>query len=150
MIRIDYPQHDFRTKTERDHDWIFDEWRKRWVRLSPEEWVRQNFLQYLVKVANYPASLIAVEKEIKLGEMRKRFDILVYNDRHLPWMLIECKAMEVNLSEDVLSQALRYSITVPASFILITNGHFCAGWEKTEDRLQPLQNMPPWDQSEKK
>jgi len=148
MIRIDYPQHEFRTKTESDQDWIFDEWRKRWVRLSPEEWVRQNFLQYLVKVANYPASLIAVEKEIRLGEMKKRFDILVYNASHQPWMLIECKSMEVNLGEDVLSQALRYSLTVPANYILITNGHYCAGWEKKENGLQDLQSIPPWNSSQ--
>ncbi len=142
MIRIDYPQHEFRTKTEGNLDWIFDDWRKRWVRLSPEEWVRQNFLQYLVKVAKYPAALIAVEKEIYVGELKKRFDILVYDDDHQPWMLVECKAMEVALTEEVLNQVLRYSITIPSPFILITNGHHCVGWKKTTSGLTSISILP--------
>lgn len=144
MIRIDYPQHEFRTKTEGNLDWIFDDWRKRWVRLSPEEWVRQNFLQYLVKVAKYPAALIAVEKEIYVGELKKRFDILVYDDDHQPWMLVECKAMEVALTEEVLNQVLRYGSAVPARHMLITNGHYCVGFQRQHGQLHPLPGMPAW------
>jgi len=77
---------------------IFDALRKRWVKLSPEEWVRQNMVQYLLEEKSYPAALIGVEKEIKLGSLRKRFDLLVYDRAHQPWMLLECKAMEVPLS----------------------------------------------------
>lgn len=142
MIRIDYPQHEFRTKTEGNLDWIFDDWRKRWVRLSPEEWVRQNFLQYLVKVAKYPAALIAVEKEIYVGELKKRFDILVYDDDHQPWMLVECKALEVALTEEVLNQVLRYASAVPARHMLITNGHYCIGWQRVGKQMLPLSDMP--------
>ena len=89
MIKIQYPKFDFRIKKEDGKEWIFDEFRKQWVRLTPEEWVRQNILQYLVQVKKYPASLIAIEKEITLGELRKRFDILIYRDAK-PWMIIEC------------------------------------------------------------
>lgn len=144
MIRIDYPTPEFRIKKEKEVEFIFDEFRKRWVRLTPEEWVRQNFLNYLVQVKKYPASLIAVEKEIVLGELKKRFDILVYNQQHEPWMMVECKAMDVVLSEDVLQQVLRYSITIPATYLIITNGSFCAGWKKINGKLVEQNILPVW------
>ncbi|MES2332598.1 MAG: type I restriction enzyme HsdR N-terminal domain-containing protein [Bacteroidota bacterium] len=121
MTRIEYPPFDFRIKKEEEKEWIFDEIRKQWVRLTPEEWVRQNMLQYLLQVKKYPASLIAVEKEIALGELRKRFDILVYRDAK-PWMIIECKEMNVPLSEATIRQILNYNITIQAEYIVITNG----------------------------
>ncbi len=146
MIRIDYPTPEFRIKKEKEVEFIFDEFRKRWVRLTPEEWVRQNFLNYLVQVKKYPASLIAVEKEIVLGELKKRFDILVYNQQHEPWMMVECKAMEVVLNEEVLQQVLRYSISIPASYLVITNGSYCAGWRKMNAELVEQLAIPDWDQ----
>ena len=121
MLKINYPTPHFRIKEDDDKEWIFDEFRKQWVRLTPEEWVRQNMLQYLVQVKKYPSSLIAIEKEIALGELRKRFDILVYKDSK-PWMIIECKEMNVALDESVLKQVLNYNITVQADFVIITNG----------------------------
>ena len=100
MITLQYPQFNFRIKEEDGKEWIFDEFRKQWVRLTPEEWVRQNMLQYLVQIKKYPSSLIAIEKEIAVGEMRKRFDILVYKNA-VPWMIIECKEMNVALNDAV-------------------------------------------------
>jgi hypothetical protein len=126
MIRIDFPPPDFRTRTAVGGGMeIFDVVRRAWVRLSPEEWVRQNFLQWLIHVRHYPASLIAVEKEVMLGELKKKFDILVYDRQHRPWMMIECKAMDVELTEKVLMQVLRYNLAVPASVLVITNGRHC-------------------------
>ena len=144
MIRINYPEHNFRRKIEQGTEFIFDEFRRRWVKLTPEEWVRQNFLQYLVQVKKYPISLIAIEKEIVLGDLKKRFDILVYNQDHTPWMMIECKAMQVALSADVLAQVLRYGITVPADYLLITNGTYCAGWKKENGKLAEQSSLPDW------
>ena len=145
MIQIDYPGQDFRTRKEAETDFIFDELRKRWVKLTPEEWVRQNFLRYLIQVKNYPSSLIAVEREIVLGELKKRFDILVFDNEHKPWMMIECKAMSVALSEDVLAQVLRYSISVPAPYLVITNGAYTTGWQKVERELVLLNELPDWE-----
>ena len=142
MIRIEYPAHPFRMREEEGKEFIFDELRKLWVRLTPEEWVRQNFLQYLVQVAQYPASLIAIERELKLGELRKRFDILVYNRQHQPWLMVECKAMEVTLDNSVLQQVLRYNIAVPVPFLVVTNGHYCAGFEKQGRELQLIDTLP--------
>lgn len=145
MLRIEYPSFPFRFRKEEEKEFIFDELRKCWVRLTPEEWVRQNFLQYLLQELRYPPSLIAIERELKLGEMRKRFDILVYNGQHEPWMMIECKAMEVALSEEVLHQVLRYNIAVPVNYLIITNGSYCAAFVKQEGQLQALAALPPFE-----
>ncbi|MDF2189731.1 type I restriction enzyme HsdR N-terminal domain-containing protein [Paraflavitalea sp. CAU 1676] len=142
MIRIEYPSWPYRIKKEEGKELIFDELRRQWIRLTPEEWVRQNFLQYLVQTMRYPASLIAVERELKLGELKKRFDILVYNRQHQPWLMVECKAMEVQLDQSVLEQVLRYNIAVPVPYLVITNGHYCAGFEKQEQQLQQMEMLP--------
>src|SRR5688572_10180377 len=110
MIKIDYPAHEFRMKLENNREMIFDELRKTWLRLTPEEWVRQNFICYLIYSRNYPSSLVALEKKFMVGEMTKRFDILIYNKDHRPWMMVECKSKDVSLNEDVLNQVLRYNI----------------------------------------
>ncbi len=142
MIKIDYPAYEYKIKEEQGKELIFDGMRKVWIRLSHEEWVRQNFLQYLVQVKKYPASLIAVEKEIKLGELKKRFDILVYNSLHQPWLMVECKAMDVELTEEVLQQLLRYNIAVPVQYLVITNGSYCVGFEKAGSTLKALNDLP--------
>ena len=142
MIKIDYPAHSFRIKNENNNEFIFDELRKAWLRLTPEEWVRQNFVQYLVKVKKYPAALMAIEKEIQLGELKKRFDILVYDQQHQPWMMIECKEMNVEINEKVLQQLLRYNMAVPVRYMIITNGQYCVGYEKFKNRLGLLEYLP--------
>ena len=141
MIPIQYPQFDFRIKKKEEKEWIFDEFRKQWVRLTPEEWVRQNMLQYLVQDKKYPASLIAIEKEIAVGEMRKRFDILVYKDA-APWMIIECKEMNVPLNESVLKQVLNYNITLKTPFVVITNGTAVYGFALVDNRMEQITELP--------
>src|SRR3954467_12351957 len=113
MIDIQYPTHPFKIKKERGKEFIFDECRKQWVLLTPEEWVRQNFLQYLVQIKEYPSSVIAVERLIMLGDLKKRFDIVVYKNS-IPWMIVECKEMGVPLNEAVIKQILNYNITLQA------------------------------------
>ncbi|MBC9912651.1 type I restriction enzyme HsdR N-terminal domain-containing protein [Chitinophaga varians] len=122
MITINFPPPDFRISREQDKELIFDRYRKKFVRLTPEEWVRQNFLNYLVKSMGYPASLIGIEREIMLGELKKRFDIVVYNRHMEPWMLIECKEMNVPISQQTLEQIVRYNMVIPATYLVMTNG----------------------------
>jgi len=142
MVSITFPEHPFRIKKEGKKEFIFDPLRKKWIMLTPEEWVRQNFLQYLLQVKNYPAALIAIEKEIMLGELKKRFDILIYDTNHQPWMMIECKAMEVKLNEDVLQQVLRYNISIPVQYIVITNGSNSHIWVKNSSKLELISEIP--------
>lgn len=143
MIPVSYPKHDFRIRTTDGREQVFDEFRKQWVRLTPEEWVRQNMLQFLVKTLQYPSSLIAVEKEIRLGDIKKRFDILVYNNAR-PWMIIECKEMNVPLSETVLSQVLNYNRALETDFIIITNGNHTAGFAIHNGSAETLAAMPAY------
>jgi hypothetical protein len=134
MIRIDYPQHDFRFKEEKGKESIFDEVRKQWVRLTPEEWVRQNFLQYIIQTKKYPPSLIAVEKEIKLGELKKRCDIVVYKNNR-PWLIVECKEMNIPVNNAVATQILNYNQKLDVDYLIITNGRITFGL-KTQNRQQ--------------
>jgi len=142
MVTINYPEPDFQIKKENDREFIFDTLRKKWVALTPEEWVRQNFIRYLTGEKKYPSALIAVEKEIALGELKKRCDILVYDSNHQPMMMVECKAMEVTLDEKVLEQLLRYHISVPVQYLVITNGSQCYAWKKKAGRIEPLDSIP--------
>jgi hypothetical protein len=142
MIKINYPKYQPKIKNENKKELIFDEVRKRWVILTPEEWVRQNFLQYLIHVKKYPASLIAIEKEIKLGDLKKRFDIVVYDNASTPWMIIECKEMTVDLNKKVLDQILRYNITLQVPYLIITNGSYCMAFECVNNQLKELAELP--------
>ena len=144
MLVIDYPKPEFRIKKEGEKEFIFDALRKKWLLLTPEEWVRQNFIQYMIRVKNYPSSLIATEKEIQLGELKKRFDILMYDSKHQPWMMIECKGPDIKLNDAVLQQILRYNISVPVSLIIITNGKLTYGWQKIGIDLQLITEIPDW------
>ena len=141
MIEIAFPDHQFKIKTEKEREYIFDEIRKQWFILTPEEWVRQNFLQYLVKVKHYPSSLIAVEKEIALVDLKKRCDIVVYKESK-PWMIVECKEMEVKLTEAVLKQILNYNITLNVNFLVVTNGKETYALGLDERKFEWLDSIP--------
>ena len=142
MIKIKYPAYQPKIKKEDTREFIFDEVRKRWVVLNPEEWVRQNFLQYIIAVNKYAASLIAVEKEVKLGDLKKRFDIVVYDKNSRPWMIIECKEMNVELSKQVLDQVLRYNIAMQVPYLVITNGSYCMAFQCIDNKLMELDELP--------
>jgi hypothetical protein len=143
MLIIQYPEPSFRIKKEEGRELLFDRLRKKWVVLTPEEWVRQNFISYLTETMAYPLSLIAVEKEFRLGELKKRFDILVYNKQHEPWMMVECKAMDIELNDSVLQQLLRYHISLPVKYLVITNGKHCYGFRKSNGQLLEIEVLPP-------
>jgi hypothetical protein len=141
MIQVEYPSFAHQIKTLDQKEQIFDPFRKIWVRLTPEEWVRQNFLQVLVQKQHVPASLIAIEKEIKWGETKKRFDILVYKDTK-PWLLVECKEMNVPLSENVLRQVLHYNSKIETQYMIITNGNDTFGFDVKNHPPVVMQTLP--------
>jgi hypothetical protein len=145
MIKIEYPAYHPKIKNKLGKEFIFDEIRKQWITLTPEEWVRQNFLKYIITVKKYPASLIAVEKEIPLGDLTKRFDIVVYDTNTRPWMIIECKEMNVALRDSVLNQALRYNITLNVPYIILTNGSHCHGFSINSGELRELDELPEFN-----
>ncbi len=141
MIKLIYPENKPSIKTDNGKEFIFCNIRKRWFVITPEEWVRQNFILYLIVNLHYPASLIAVEKQLKLAEVKKRFDIVVYKGMH-PFMIVECKEMNVPLSESTISQVLNYNSTIQAPYIVVTNGNYCAAFLKQENKFVEIEELP--------
>lgn len=111
-----------RTRIYNNKEQIFCEWRKRWVRLTPEEWVRQQLLHHMVEQLAYPSSLIGVEVAIAVGEVKKRCDALVCNQDLQPLMLIECKAETVPITQKTLDQALTYNRKLNVPYLILYNG----------------------------
>ena len=142
MIKIKYPKDQVKMRQQDGVNEVFDVIRKKWLLLTPEEWVRQNMMQYLLIQKKYPISLISVEKEIKLGELKKRYDLVVFNRDSLPWMIIECKEMNIPLSQKTIEQVLRYHITLPATYLIITNGSFTYGFQKKENQFYEMNEFP--------
>lgn len=120
---IQYPEPDFKYKETAGLRYIFDVFRKKYIQLNPEEWVRQNLLRALVQVYHYPAGLMAVEKELKINQLKRRYDAVVYDRERNPWMLIECKAPHIVLNEATLMQTLNYYRQLQCPYVLISNGH---------------------------
>ena len=145
MIKIEFPKQQIKIEQRQGVNEIFDIIRKKWLILSPEEWVRQNILDYLLISKIYRASLIADEKEIKLGELKKRCDIVVYNREMKPWMIIECKEMNVSLSQKTLDQILRYHMSLPAKYLIVTNGIYCFGFGKKGGQFIETDVFPEYE-----
>lgn len=143
MLFIDFPEPAFQFKKVDKKDWIFDSIRKKWVRLTPEEWVRQNFITYLLKVKQYPASLLSVEKGLMLGEVRKRCDIVVYKNEQ-PWMIVECKEAGVPLTENTLMQAIRYNLANCCAYLVISNGIENMAWQIENGIAEEIEILPQW------
>jgi hypothetical protein len=141
MIQIDFPQYNFRIKKENNRHLIFDEIRRAWVTLTPEEWVRQNFLQYLVKVKNYSSAVISVEKMIKVGELKKRYDVVVYKNDH-PWLIVECKESNTAINTAVVEQVLRYNMALAIKYFVLTNGSETYAYEIAGATFSELNGLP--------
>ena len=124
MIALTFPEPDFKLQKTAKGPEIWDRFRKKWVSLQPEEWVRQNILNWMIQVHKIPSAYISVEKGVH-DASNKRYDILVFNQQHQPWMIVECKAPEVKLDEKVLMQILSYHQSLQVQFLAITNGKLC-------------------------
>ena len=145
MIALDLTKVELKLKHEGGKAFVFDPVRKGWFVLTPEEHVRQHLLYYLVDVLQYSVSMMAVEKKIMVGNMSKRFDIVVYGNEHKPWMLIECKAPEVPITEKTLQQLLNYQRSIQCRYWVLSNGRqlFCADGNDIE-RIEWLSALPAY------
>lgn len=146
MMLLQFPPPEFEIERRGERTYVFDNIRKTWLLLTGEEWVRQNMVAYLVKTLGYPKEMLALEKEVRVNGLKKRFDILVYDSSHQPWMLVECKEENIRLSEAVLQQLLRYHIAVPVRWMIITNGVQTMGWKKDSENLMLVDTFPKWDE----
>ncbi len=128
MEDLNLPKFDFSIRSKNNKLEIFDSFRKKYVVLTPEEWVRQHISRYLIEYKNVPIGLISLEKKIVMNGMTRRFDIVVYNRQGCPLLIVECKAASVNITQDVFNQAARYNSVINADYMIITNGlihHAC-------------------------
>jgi len=122
MFTLNLPPADIKMVSMDGKALIQDIVRKRWLVLTPEEYVRQNFVSYLINHLNYPGSLISIERGLKVNKLNSRSDIVVYNNEKLPWILIECKAPQVKITQATLEQASKYNLKLKAEYLCVTNG----------------------------
>lgn len=142
MISIQFNKYNFKIFQKEKITYIFDEVRKKNVILTPEEWVRQNFIHFLIYDMQYSKGKIAVEKEFKLNGLKKRFDLMVFDSNTEPFLLIECKAQSEALNQNVLTQCLNYNIKFAVPFLLISNGDYTFGWSIEKGKVSSLTEFP--------
>jgi hypothetical protein len=122
LKELNLPEYSFKITGEPGNEMIFDRVRRKYVRLTPEEWVRQNFVQYLIQKGNYPSGLMIIEAAIKLFKTKKRVDILIHDRTARPVMMVECKADDVELDENVIEQIATYNMQFKVPYLIVTNG----------------------------
>lgn len=144
MERLNLPAFDHRIKSKENKLWIFDPTRKKDLLLTPEEWVRQNFIQYLVHNKKYPLSLIATERELRVGQTKKRTDIVVFDRLGHPRIIVECKSSKTALSQESFDQIARYNWALEAEYLVLTNGltHYYCQTDRAEKRYHFLRDLP--------
>lgn len=120
---LNFPSYDFRVKTNDGKRYIFDIIRQKYVRITPEEWIRQNLLHYLIETVKYPKNRLSVEKKVMIGEREGRTDILLFDPEVRPWLIVEVKAAEIRLKQEVFDQVARYNIALSAPYLVICNGN---------------------------
>ena len=143
MQLLNLPTYQFEIKSSENKQLIFDKIRKKYVVLTPEEWVRQNFVEYLIKEKKYPLSLIAVEKQVTVNKLKKRFDILVFDKKGNHNIIVECKSPKIKISQDTFDQIARYNLTLNAEYLIVTNGisHYYCKLDKKNKKYQFLEDI---------
>lgn len=121
-MQLNFPTYKFKTKSEQDIHYVFDSVRKKYVVLTPEEWVRQHVVHYLSEDKGYPTSLIAVERGLSVNGRNKRFDVLTFDNQGKPFLLVECKSPEVALNKAVFEQIAIYNSAFGVKLLWVTNG----------------------------
>jgi len=144
MQQLNFPSFSFRFKNSENKVSIFDAIRKKFIILTPEEWVRQHVVQYLMTEKNYPQSLLNVEKVLQVNGLRKRYDIVVYNSDGTIHILIECKAPEVTISQNTFDQIAQYNMTLQSNYLMVTNGlnHYFCQMDNENEKYQFLTELP--------
>jgi len=144
MQKLNLPEYSFRIKTTEGKSYIFDSLRKKYVRLTPEEWVRQNFVQFLIAIKNYSVSLITVEAAVKVNGNPQRADLVVFDRTGNPALVAEFKAPEIKISQQTFDQIVRYNMQLKVKFLIVSNGldHFCCRINYADSSYAFLPEIP--------
>jgi hypothetical protein len=151
LKQLNLPEYSFRISGKQGSEMIFDPLRRKWVRLTPEEWVRQNFVQYLIKEGKYPQGLIGIEINFRLNNMKKRVDILVHNRRGEPVMIVECKSPEIKISDfyedKVYDQLGEYNFGYKVPYVIVTNGivNYAFRFSSLTGKYEHLMEIPLYE-----
>lgn len=148
MVRLNFPDVEVKIRNVNEALEVFDPLRKRFVSLTPEEWVRQHLISYLINHLEVPVHMMASERGLVVNTLKKRFDLVVYHPNGNPLMIAECKAPSVKLTEDTFYQAAGYNLALKVKYLLITNGlvHHCIKLEENTPNFQFLNNIPSYSE----
>ncbi|NEW84965.1 MAG: type I restriction enzyme HsdR N-terminal domain-containing protein [Mariniphaga sp.] len=143
---LNLPQYSFRIHEKAGKKLIFDGFRRRWVALTPEEWVRQNFARYLTEEKHFPASLVAIERSLRMNQRDFRTDIVLFSKSGNPLVVVECKAPEVKISQQVFDQIARYNLDLRVNYLIVTNGliHYCCRFDQVQLTYTFLPEIPDY------
>ena len=146
MLSLNFPEYSFRLKNSENKVAVFDVLRKKFVLLTPEEWVRQHVVHFLLKEKNIPQSLINVEKQLKVHQLIKRYDVVVFNPDGSIWMVVECKAASVPVTQETFDQIARYNLALEATYLMVTNGleHYFCQLDYEQEKYHFLRDLPEW------
>lgn len=122
MLQLEFPNYTFKIKNNGNGDYIFDEIRKKYIKLTKEEWVRQNCVKFLINEKNFPSVLINIEKTIKINKLSKRYDIVVYKPDGGIKLLVECKSPEIKINQKTFDQIAVYNMNLKSDQLMVTNG----------------------------
>jgi len=144
MLKLSFPNYEFRLKKIDEKKFIFDEIRKKYIELTAEEWVRQNCVKFLINEKKYKSQLIAIEKKIILNNLTKRFDIIAYDNNGDPNLLVECKAPNIAIKQETFDQILSYNRVINSKYLMITNGiiHYYCKIDNIDNKINFLKDIP--------
>lgn len=144
MQKLNFPNYSFRFKNSENKIAAFDEIRKKFVILTPEEWVRFHTVQFLIHEKQFPKSLINVERQLKLGKLIKRYDVVIYNSIGGIHLIVECKAPSIEITQSTFDQIARYNMSLKAEYLMVTNGldHFFCQLDYEQEKYQFLKELP--------
>lgn len=146
MQKLNFPKYSFRFKNSENKTYIFDVIRKKFLLLTPEEWVRQHVVNFLIEEKNYPKSLINVEKLVKVNGINKRYDVVVFRNDGSIFLLVECKASEVNITQQTFDQIAQYNLVLKAENLMVTNGlnHYFCRMDFENEKYIFLKELPEY------
>ncbi|MBP6197417.1 MAG: type I restriction enzyme HsdR N-terminal domain-containing protein [Fermentimonas sp.] len=146
MYSLNLPTYEAKIRKNSNGLEIFDPLRRKYIALTPEEWVRQHFVNYLINYKNYPASLMANEAGIKLNSLTRRCDTVVYNNQLEPLMIIEYKESKVQITQNVFDQVVRYNTVLKVPYIVVSNGisHYCCRMNYEDQSFEYLTDIPEY------
>jgi hypothetical protein len=144
MVALNFPSYSFKIKSIENKSYIWDEIRKKYILITPEEWVRQHAIQFLIQEKNYQPMWMSVEKQFDINKQHKRADIVVYNKSLHPYIIVECKRPEIKITQETFDQIARYNLSLNAKYLMLTNGlqHFYCQMDFKNENYIFLEGLP--------